>query len=81
MLGGGDVFPALVPQERQDGVISGESVEELSETSCLVAFVHLLNDIFWKIFAKRPGNPSIAPVVNPGERVATVMHQPHDPYQ
>lgn len=58
--------PALVPQqESQDG----GSVEELSDTSCLVAFIHLLNDIFWKIFAKRPGNPSIAPVVNPGESI------------
>ena len=60
-------------QESQDGVTSEE---ELSETSCLIAFIHLLNDIFWKILAKRPGNPSIAPVVNPGTPISVDGDQP-----
>ena len=46
--------------------VSGERDGKPLDNDRLVAFIYLLNDLFWKIFVKRPSNPAIAPVVNPG---------------
>ena len=60
-------FVYLSLQETDSGGVAVEEGAEPSETDRLVAFIRLLNDLFWKIFVQRPANPAIAPVVNPGE--------------
>ena len=57
----------LVEQIQEDGGNKQDSVVKCSKMKRLSAFIHLLNDLFWKIFIKRPANPAVAPVVNPGD--------------
>ena len=49
----------------------GDAPESEQETKCtdvdrVSAFIRLLNDVFWRLFSKRPLSPVVTPVVNPG---------------
>ena len=39
---------------------------EFSDVERISAFIHLLNDVFWRLLSKRPLSSVVAPVVNPG---------------
>ena len=52
---------------QQDDEASKDDQEmKFSDVERISAFIHLLNDVFWQLFAKKPLSPVVAPVVNPG---------------
>ena len=45
----------------------GESKTEMDlPAQRLCTFLDLLNDVFWRLFVRRPSSAAVAPVVNPG---------------
>ena len=52
-----------------DEKAEGDETSEGSKTEAerVSAFIDLLNEVFWKLFVRKPSSPAVAPVVNPGE--------------
>ena len=64
---GNSLIRAKEPTPREDGESKeAEPDMEFSDVERISAFIQLLNDVFWRLFSKRPLSPVVAPVVNPG---------------
>ena len=57
---------------RQGDAPETERKTKVTDTERISAFIRLLNDVFWRLFSKRPLSPVVAPVVNPGMCGGTV---------
>ena len=53
------------PQQETETAKDGKETK-FSDVERISAFIHLLNEVFWQLFSKRPLSPVVAPVVNPG---------------
>ena len=50
--------------EKED--VKEKKTEMDLSTRRLCTFLELLNDVFWRLFVRRPSSAAVAPVVNPG---------------
>lgn len=69
MLLASQIGDGLIRAKQDDGdggAIETEQNVEFSDVERISAFIRLLNDVFWRLFSKRPLSPVVAPVVNPG---------------
>ena len=67
MLLANQIGDSLIKAKQENsGATEAEQKTDFSDAERILAFINLLNDMFWRLFSKRPLSPVVAPVVNPG---------------
>ena len=48
--------------------------EETTDGQRLSAFIDILNEVYWKLYVRKPSSPLVIPVVDPGRKHVQYMY-------